>query len=332
MEKRRLWLAERKERLKEKVDQYRNRPKKNPPLPQNAIGKLNDRFRGLKYKLIKQDGPLHSAMFAISLDIQNQFFVGLGNSKKRAKLAAAQKALKVLGITSVESAEDEAAAVTDVNTDDVMEAAEPEGKPEPAPKPEPVVSSMEHAPALPIPQSGFKFQSDKTGDGQQQQSGDDQQPFQFSARGSGRGGRPRGRPGRARGMGPGGRGRGGPGSRGGPGGRGRGRGSPRGGRGRGGFGTSPAQPANYGDLNMNFRSGGMEGGNMEFSNAEGWSFGDSSDDYMKPEGEYDNPYNTDASGQHQGDTGYNYNQGAGGYDQGPSDGNYNTSGFGTEKW
>ena len=106
MEKRKQWLTERKERLREKVDQYKNRTKKNPPLQQNAIGKLNDRFRGLKYQLIQQEGPLHKAMFVIALELQGQMFVGQGNSKKRAKLVAAEKALKWLGLSSGEVEED----------------------------------------------------------------------------------------------------------------------------------------------------------------------------------------------------------------------------------
>ena len=63
------------------------------PLPKNALMQLNELKPGLEYKLENQTGPVHAPIFVMSVDVNGQSFVGQGNTKKKAKLMAAEKAL-----------------------------------------------------------------------------------------------------------------------------------------------------------------------------------------------------------------------------------------------
>ena len=63
------------------------------PLPKNALMQLNELKPGLEYKLENQTGPVHAPIFVMSVDVNGQTFVGQGNTKKKAKLMAAEKAL-----------------------------------------------------------------------------------------------------------------------------------------------------------------------------------------------------------------------------------------------
>ena len=85
------------------IQKYKQRDKKNPPLPQNAVGRLNDRFRNLTYEIIKQDGPTHNAYFTMALRLQGQVFVGTGKTKRDAKKSCAEKALVYMGMEDKES-------------------------------------------------------------------------------------------------------------------------------------------------------------------------------------------------------------------------------------
>lgn len=55
---------------------------------------LNDLKNGLKYNVIEQSGPAHAPLFKVSVNVNNQEFVGVGGSKKSAKCRAAELALK----------------------------------------------------------------------------------------------------------------------------------------------------------------------------------------------------------------------------------------------
>ncbi|XP_013394719.1 double-stranded RNA-specific editase 1 isoform X2 [Lingula anatina] len=65
-----------------------------PPLPKNALMQLNEIKPGLQYKVMSQSGPVHAPTFIISVEVNGQAFEGVGNTKKRAKLNAAEKALR----------------------------------------------------------------------------------------------------------------------------------------------------------------------------------------------------------------------------------------------
>ncbi len=54
---------------------------------------LNELKPGLEYKLENQTGPVHAPVFVMSVDVNGQSFIGQGNTKKKAKLMAAEKAL-----------------------------------------------------------------------------------------------------------------------------------------------------------------------------------------------------------------------------------------------
>ena len=64
-------LMARKQRIAQRQEEWRKRERKGPPLPKNAIGMLNDRYRGLKYNLMKQEGPTHAAQFTVSLQVSD---------------------------------------------------------------------------------------------------------------------------------------------------------------------------------------------------------------------------------------------------------------------
>lgn len=63
-------------------------------LPKNAIMQLNEIKPGLQYKLLSQTGPVHAPVFLMTVDINGQIFEGSGLTKKKAKLIAAEKALR----------------------------------------------------------------------------------------------------------------------------------------------------------------------------------------------------------------------------------------------
>ncbi len=75
------------------------RPKKRrkpqgPVLPKNALMQLNEIKPGLQYKLQSQTGPVHAPVFVMTVEVNGQLFEGLGPTKKKAKLNAAEKALR----------------------------------------------------------------------------------------------------------------------------------------------------------------------------------------------------------------------------------------------
>uniref|UniRef100_A0A8C5U3B2 Adenosine deaminase RNA specific B1 n=1 Tax=Malurus cyaneus samueli TaxID=2593467 RepID=A0A8C5U3B2_9PASS len=75
------------------------RPKKRkktpgPVLPKNALMQLNEIKPGLQYKLLSQTGPVHAPMFVMAVEVNGQVFEGSGPTKKKAKLHAAEKALR----------------------------------------------------------------------------------------------------------------------------------------------------------------------------------------------------------------------------------------------
>ncbi|KAM9304809.1 double-stranded RNA-specific editase 1 isoform 2-T2 [Gastrophryne carolinensis] len=75
------------------------RPKKRkkmpgPVLPKNALMQLNEIKPGLQYKLVSQSGPVHAPVFIMTVEVNGQGFEGSGPTKKKAKLHAAEKALR----------------------------------------------------------------------------------------------------------------------------------------------------------------------------------------------------------------------------------------------
>lgn len=77
----------------------RYRPKKSkkapgPVLPKNALMQLNEIRPGLQYRLLSQTGPIHAPVFVMTVEVNGQLFEGSGPTKKKAKLTAAEKALR----------------------------------------------------------------------------------------------------------------------------------------------------------------------------------------------------------------------------------------------
>ena len=65
-----------------------------PVLPKNALMQLNEIKPGLQYKLLSQTGPVHAPVFVMTVEVNGQLFEGMGPTKKKAKLNAAEKALR----------------------------------------------------------------------------------------------------------------------------------------------------------------------------------------------------------------------------------------------
>ncbi|XP_045140401.1 double-stranded RNA-specific editase 1 isoform X2 [Echinops telfairi] len=65
-----------------------------PVLPKNALMQLNEIKPGLQYTLLSQTGPVHAPLFIMSVEVNGQVFEGSGPTKKKAKLHAAEKALR----------------------------------------------------------------------------------------------------------------------------------------------------------------------------------------------------------------------------------------------
>ncbi|XP_014671892.1 PREDICTED: double-stranded RNA-specific editase 1-like [Priapulus caudatus] len=65
-----------------------------PTAPKNALVQLNEIKPGLQYALLTQSGPVHAPVFTISVSVNGELYEGSGPTKKKAKLCAAEKALR----------------------------------------------------------------------------------------------------------------------------------------------------------------------------------------------------------------------------------------------
>ncbi|KAK2154554.1 hypothetical protein LSH36_265g01029 [Paralvinella palmiformis] len=80
--------------LQVKIELSEQRDRKNIPLLKNAIMTLNDRFKALPYNIISETGSMYSKTFTICVTVQGKNFIGSGRTKQKAKLVAAEKALR----------------------------------------------------------------------------------------------------------------------------------------------------------------------------------------------------------------------------------------------
>ncbi|XP_011298156.1 double-stranded RNA-specific editase Adar isoform X1 [Fopius arisanus] len=64
------------------------------PQPKNAVCALNELKTGAVYKVVSQTGPTHAPIFTIAVQIDGQTYEGKGRTKKMAKHAAAELALR----------------------------------------------------------------------------------------------------------------------------------------------------------------------------------------------------------------------------------------------
>lgn len=92
------FMAKRFEERGKRIVEYRNRERKQPPLPKNAVMKLNEHHKGLDYEFLSQGGVPWNKIFSVSVTVLEQKYIATGNSKKNAKLEVAENALKGLGL------------------------------------------------------------------------------------------------------------------------------------------------------------------------------------------------------------------------------------------
>uniref|UniRef100_A0A8C3ATP8 Adenosine deaminase RNA specific B2 (inactive) n=1 Tax=Cyclopterus lumpus TaxID=8103 RepID=A0A8C3ATP8_CYCLU len=62
--------------------------------PKNALVQLNELRPGLQYRMVSQTGPVHAPVFSIAVEVNGLTFEGTGPTKKKAKMKAAELALK----------------------------------------------------------------------------------------------------------------------------------------------------------------------------------------------------------------------------------------------
>ena len=79
---------------KKKKGGYNLPPPGQMGMPKNALMQLNELKPGIQYRFLSQSGPIHSPMFTMSVDVNGETYTGTGNSKKIAKMSAAERALK----------------------------------------------------------------------------------------------------------------------------------------------------------------------------------------------------------------------------------------------
>lgn len=60
----------------------------------NAVCALHEMYRGLVFKVVEQEGPVHMPLFTISVQVNGYEYKGQGKNKKIAKQAAAEAALR----------------------------------------------------------------------------------------------------------------------------------------------------------------------------------------------------------------------------------------------
>lgn len=64
------------------------------PVAKNALMQLNEIKPGLEFQFVAQSGPVHAPTFIMSVEVNGTKFEGQGQTKKAARLSAAEKALK----------------------------------------------------------------------------------------------------------------------------------------------------------------------------------------------------------------------------------------------
>ena len=62
--------------------------------PKNALVQLHDLRPGLQYRMVSQTGPVHAPVFAVAVEVNGLTFEGTGPTKKKAKMRAAELALR----------------------------------------------------------------------------------------------------------------------------------------------------------------------------------------------------------------------------------------------
>lgn len=62
--------------------------------PKNALVQLHELRPGLQYRTVSQTGPVHAPVFAVAVEVNGLTFEGTGPTKKKAKMRAAELALK----------------------------------------------------------------------------------------------------------------------------------------------------------------------------------------------------------------------------------------------
>uniref|UniRef100_A0A3B3SF82 Adenosine deaminase RNA specific B2 (inactive) n=1 Tax=Paramormyrops kingsleyae TaxID=1676925 RepID=A0A3B3SF82_9TELE len=62
--------------------------------PKNALVQLNELRPGLQYRMVSQTGPVHAPVFSIAVEVNGLTFEGTGPTKKKAKMRAAEMALR----------------------------------------------------------------------------------------------------------------------------------------------------------------------------------------------------------------------------------------------
>ncbi|XP_062956684.1 double-stranded RNA-specific editase B2 [Cynocephalus volans] len=62
--------------------------------PKNALVQLHELRPGLQYHMVSQTGPVHAPVFAVAVEVNGLTFEGTGPTKKKAKMRAAELALK----------------------------------------------------------------------------------------------------------------------------------------------------------------------------------------------------------------------------------------------
>ena len=64
-----------------------------PVVPKNALMRINELKPGLQFVFVGQTGPVHAPMFTMSVEVNGVVYQGAGNTKKKSKLDAAEKAV-----------------------------------------------------------------------------------------------------------------------------------------------------------------------------------------------------------------------------------------------
>ncbi|XP_028933435.2 double-stranded RNA-specific editase B2 [Ornithorhynchus anatinus] len=62
--------------------------------PKNALVQLHELKPGLQYRMVSQTGPVHAPVFAVAVEVNGLTFEGTGPTKKKAKMRAAELALR----------------------------------------------------------------------------------------------------------------------------------------------------------------------------------------------------------------------------------------------
>lgn len=115
---------ENKKQEKEEKKRAKDGTERKPTVYKSAVAKLNDNFQNIEYKFLSET-PLKNTRitaFTVAVSIKGRHYVGVGKNKRMAKLDAAEKVLRALGMWTEQDEQAKERVKTEEDDSDVVES------------------------------------------------------------------------------------------------------------------------------------------------------------------------------------------------------------------